>query len=212
MWNPAKDPQEEKYQQKLEAILEEKHKVISDRSQQLINIIFVVLGAYAVILSAVLFKPLSISIGSNSTLSYGAFEISPFLPLIFLLLSLGTIFMALLNLSKVIFITNLDFKNKFKIEDSPIQTSKDVIHISNPVHLKDGKSLVDRNIKLFSKTDDLLNYNHHSVYLLIISLILFMTSITCIINTLFFFAFGIIVIVIMAFFAIVYAKLSTRMK
>jgi len=39
-----------------------------------------------------------------------------------------------------------------------------------------------------------------------------MTSITCIINTLFFFAFGIIVIVIMAFFAIVYAKLSTRMK
>ena len=40
MWNSAKDPQEEKYQQKIEAILKEKHKIILDRSHFLLNIVF----------------------------------------------------------------------------------------------------------------------------------------------------------------------------
>jgi hypothetical protein len=55
MWNSAKDPQEEKYQQKIEAILEEKHKTILDRSHFLLNIVFVLFGAYAMILSAIFF-------------------------------------------------------------------------------------------------------------------------------------------------------------
>ena len=71
MWNFAKDPQEEKYQQKLEAILEEKHRAILDRSHLLINTIFVVLGAYALILSTIFFQSsLNQAISSIPTLYY----------------------------------------------------------------------------------------------------------------------------------------------
>ena len=69
MWDSGKKPQEEKEQQKIEAILEEQHKAILDRSHLLVTTIFAILGAYSAVLTAIYFLSSSSPLGNNSSVS-----------------------------------------------------------------------------------------------------------------------------------------------
>lgn len=187
MWNSAKDPQEEKYQQKLEAILEEKHKAISERSYLLINIIFVVLGAYAVVLSAILIQSLPFSLANNSTSSQTMLLIKTFFPSLCLVLSISYILLAFSTLLLSINTIDEEFITKLEIENGHNHNSKYIIHISKnnmnknnlyySAHLKDGEELANSNKELLLNTDYLQFLNHYSVMHLLTSLLLFISFI-----------------------------------
>jgi hypothetical protein len=200
MWNSAKDPQEEKYQQKIEAILEEKHKAILERSHLLINIIFVLLGAYALILAAIFFP--SISNNSNSTTLNSINQIPPWATNIILGLSLASILIAFAYIWNSLFICDNSFKNKFYQNADNIS-----------VHLKDGKKLMDRNNLLFEITEILLKNNDNSVAFILLSLLFFIAFITSIKNTLpSFIGFALLLIVSVVFLRYFDNKRKSRKK
>ena len=198
MWNSAKDPQEEKYQQKIEAILEEKHKAILDRSHQLVTTIFAVVGAYALILSALIIQSSSSSIGYNNTSlsqanSYIHYlntlnNVLPWGSYFFLFLSFAFIIMSFVLQLQSFNMSDKDFKNKFIKKEGSIQvklTQRNFIHfnIDNrdfSVHLKDGEELLDRNKQLFVMIEFLLTNNDDSIGFIFNSLIFFIVFITSI--------------------------------
>jgi uncharacterized membrane protein YhaH (DUF805 family) len=196
MWNFAKDPQEEKYQQKIEAILEEKHRTILDRSHFLLNII---------ILSAIFFPNTLFSSGNNYTLSTQVDASIPWYYYLFLVGSIATLLVAFAIILRPVNANDIEFFDKFDKEYDQIQTCEYSTHIKGKnrdfsVRLKDGKKLAERNAQLYLNTGNLLRYTKDSVLLIMSSLLCLIFFIFSKINQGYFLLMIVIIVLLILYF------------
>lgn len=179
----AKDPQEEKNQQKIEVILEEKQRAILTQSYSLINLVLVLLGVYVAVLSVIFFPYFFSSRSTNtlilenntsiqqvSTVSTTVYSIVASFALI---LSILLIILSITDIWRSIALGNAGFKDKFIEKKCPFAS----------VQLKSGNKLRNRNLDLFKYVIEQNKSNDHSIYFLILSLILFIIFILANIDT-----------------------------
>ena len=136
----------EKEQRDIESFLEENMKSVLARSYFLINIIFVFLGVYVLILSPILFPSSTTNVPDMV-----------YIPLIF---SLGSITGAF-----ILQMLSLDIADK--------NNNRKFTHKNGALQLKYGIDLRDRNNELNSVINKQLHKNEQSSSLIILSLLLF---------------------------------------
>lgn len=202
MWNSAKNPQEEKYQQKIEAILEENHKHILDKSHFLINIIFIIIGAYALILVAIFFPsyqiPQNNSVDVNQLLNDNTLKTSIFFSIACIIIAFGFLWRSL-------YLGDENIMGKFKKKNVLTEvklTQRNFITVcrDTSICLKHGNELKDRNCQLFKNVKNQLKSNDLSICSIVLSLLFFIVFVLLIkISWVFIIFIGIVFLVLLFF-------------
>lgn len=162
--------QDEIEQMKIEVMIEDIQKSILNRSHLYINVIFVIFGAYALVLSTIYFTNGSnLSNQGDSSL----FDIGIF----FLCFSLAALMVAFVVLMRGFFEVDKLSLNKFKIKNNlqAYLTTRETIKVKGSylIQLKSGIDRVNHNNEMYNNIHNLIFYTKQSESFSVLSLLCF---------------------------------------
>lgn len=192
-------------QKEIGSKLEDIHSKILEKTSLLVNISFVIAGAYALVLAAIFFQSQQIPIPSNSTAFiyalHGTHLLYPLVGILLFIVSVGFLILGFGILMDTFDAVHEQYKNKFNKNNniSANLTPTNTIQVKKDYYIqfKSGNDLIDRNNKLQKTTETLIQTNNEAECFIIYSIILFCAGFTLIKESpISVFLFGLVIIMI----------------